>query len=219
MSDHLAEQRPSTRRQLAPEVSPLESRALMSSVKLPPGGITFPRLPRTGGIFIQNGAALGIGVGQRHGNTVQISDDGAGDIQADWNGGPVHSFNGISTVIVRAERATNNLITIQRTSPAIGFSAAKLGSAKAAAVTAVEHALKLRGAFRTSGIAMQSGTVLAVVVNRPGANTVEVNNEGGGNVSVEWNGRPAHFFNGVETIVIDTLNGTLNQITLTDQAP
>jgi hypothetical protein len=215
MSDRLGEPRPGNRRQLAPEVTPLENRALMSLVLKPPGGIVFPvHLPRTGGIFIQNGAALGIGVGQRQGNTVQISDDGAGGIQADWNGGPLHSFNGISTIIVRAERATNNLITVQRTSPATTFSAAKLELAKAATVNAVEHALSLPNARRTSGFALQSGSVLAVVVNKGATNTVLLDNEGGGNVSVEWNGRSAHSFTGVETIVIDTLNATLDQVTI-----
>ena len=51
-------------------------------------------LPRTGGVSVQNGTVLGIGVGQRTNNTVQVTDHGNGDFQAEWNGGPVRPFTG-----------------------------------------------------------------------------------------------------------------------------
>ena len=61
--------------------------------------------------------------------------------------------------------------------------------------------------------------MLTVTVNRPSTNVVQITNQGGGAVQVEWNGGPVHPFQGVETIVVDTRNARKDQVTLTDPAP
>ena len=100
MSDQPTLQGPGPSRKFLPEVKPLESRLLLSrQVSFPDGTSiifpTFAHLPRTGGVSEQSGSVLSIGVGQPATNTVQVTDLGQGRIQAEWNGGPVHSFTGI----------------------------------------------------------------------------------------------------------------------------
>ena len=76
------------------------------------------------------------------------------------------------------------------------------------------HPLRLIG--RTSGIAVQSGSVLTVTVNKRTSNTVEISDSGGGAVAVEWNGGAVHLFTGVATIVVDTQNARKDLVALDD---
>jgi hypothetical protein len=71
---------------------------------------------------------------------------------------------------------------------------------------------------RTSGTAVQSGSVLTVLVDRPNSNVVQITNAGGGNVQVEWNGGTGHSFGGVATIVVDASNARKDVIILTDSS-
>ncbi len=62
---------------------------------------------------------------------------------------------------------------------------------------------------RTGGAAVQVGSTLEIAVASPiipgfGLGSTLILDEGAGNVAVEWNGTPPHFFSGVDTI---TLNG------------
>jgi hypothetical protein len=190
-------------------VNPLESRFLLSGLE-PRGGTTggddLPRLlPRTGGVSVQTGSELGIGVGQPTANTVQVTDDHVGNVQAQWNGGPLHSFTGVTTTFIEAERTQFNQVVFNLTSPRTGPAAAAVGTQ----VTMLSRA-------RTSGIAMQTGSVLTVFVDRPISNVVQITNAGGGNVQVEWNGVKSHSFAGVATIIVDTSNARKDDIILTD---
>jgi hypothetical protein len=63
---------------------------------------------------------------------------------------------------------------------------------------------------------MQSGSILTVTVNKPTSNTVEISNNGGGAVEVEWNGGAVHSFTGVETIVVDTQKARNDLVALHD---
>jgi hypothetical protein len=56
---------------------------------------------------------------------------------------------------------------------------------------------------RIGGAAFLSGSVLIVVTNHPGANQVLILDDGGGNVTVEWNGHTPPTFHGVSRIVLD----------------
>jgi hypothetical protein len=71
---------------------------------------------------------------------------------------------------------------------------------------------------RTSGTAVQSGSVLTVMVDQPRSNVVQITNAGGGNVQVEWNGGMVHSFTGVATAVVNASNATKDDITLTDSS-
>jgi hypothetical protein len=226
MSDQSSLQGPGPSRKFLPEVKPLESRLLLSrQVSFPDGTSfifpTFPHLPRTGGVSEQSGTVLGIGVGQRRTNTVQATEDGQGGIQAEWNGGPVHSFTGIRSSVIQTERSRSNQITFNLTSPRTGPTAVAVGlQVPTDAVLPSEGAtpeklgvLKVR---RTSGIGVQSGSVLTVTVNRRTTNTVEMSNSGGGAVAVEWNGGAVHSFAGIATIVVDTKNAPKDLVALHD---
>ena len=226
MSDQPSLQGPGPSRKFLPEVKPLESRLLLSrQVSFPDGTSfifpTFHRLPRTGGVSEQSGTVLGIGVGQPTTNTVQVTDDGQGGIQAEWNGGPVHSFTGITSSVIQTERSRSNQITFNLTSPRTGPTAVAVGShvpTDAVLPSEGAHPQKLRvlEVRRTSGIAVQSGSVLTVTVDKRTTNTVEISNSGGGAVAVEWNGGAAHSFAGIATIVVDTQNARKDLVALHD---
>jgi hypothetical protein len=177
-----------------------------------------PRLlPRTGGVFVQTGSELGIGVGQPTRNTVQVTDDHAGDVQAQWNGGPNHLLTGVTTIFIEAERARHDQITFNLTSPPTSPVAVAVGAhVPTGAVPASEegHPQIIHG--RTSGTAVQSGSVLTVMVNRPKSNVVQITNAGEGNVQVEWNGGTSRSFESVATIVVPASNATKDDIILTD---
>ena len=222
MSDQPSLQVPGPSRKFLPEVKPLESRLLLSrQVSFPDGTSfifpTFNRLPRTGGVSEQSGSILGIGVGQTT-NTVQVTDDGQGAVRADWNGGPVHSFTSIKSTVIQAQRARINQITFNLTSPRTSPTAVAVGlhvPTDAALPSEGSHPVKARF-HRTSGIAVQSGSVLTVTVNKRTTNTVEISNSGGGAVAVEWNGGAVRSFAGIATIVVDTQNARTDLVALDD---
>jgi hypothetical protein len=223
MSEQPAHQGSGPSRKFVPDVNPLENRFLLSGPDArggSTGGDDLPRLlPRTGGVFVQTGSELGIGVGQPTTNAVQVTDVHTGNVQAEWNGGPVHSLTGVKMIFVEAERARNDQVTFNLTAPRTGPTAMAVGShVSMSAVPASDkvHPLNVR---RTSGSAVQSGSVLTVMVDRPAFNVVQITNEGAGNVSVEWNGGKAHPFAGVATIVVNASNTTnprKDNIILTD---
>jgi hypothetical protein len=206
-------------------VKPLEDRVLLSSlssahrerVLVFPFPLPSPnRLPRTGGIFVQNGTVLDIGVGQPTTNTVQVTDDHAGHVQAEWNGGPVHSLTGVATIVVQAEWARHNQITFNLTGPT---ALAVVSHTPTAAAPAHEEGSPVRiKSGRTSGTAVQSGSVLTVTVNRPASNVVQLTNNGAGNVQAEWNGGTVHSFTGVATLFVDTQNAKKDEVILTDSS-
>jgi hypothetical protein len=211
MSDQPSHQGPGPSRKFVPDVNPLERRFLLSGPD-PRGGTTggddLPRLlPRTGGVFVQTGSELGIGVGQRTTNTVQVTDDHAGNVQAQWNGGPNHSLTGVTTTFIEAERARHDQITFYLTAPRTGPAAAAVGSHDPVGPAPTDR-----------GTAVQSGSVLTVMVNRPKSNVVQIVNEGAGNVQVEWNGGMVHSFTGVATIVVNASNARKDDIILTDSS-
>jgi len=219
MSDRTFHEDHGPSRKFAPELNALENRALLSSANHELAIRWDPHLPRTGGISVQSGAVLQIGVGHPQGNTVQINDDGAGDVQGEWNGGPVHPFTGVSSTVIQAERARSNQITFHLTGPRTSPTAVAVGShlpTDLATSSKVGH--PLRRIARTSGTAIQSGSILTVTVNRPTTNVVQLTNMSAGAVQVEWNGGAVHSFTGIETIVVDTSNARKDQVTLTDAA-
>ena len=213
-------------RKFVPELKPLESRLLLSrQVSFPDGTSfifpTFPRLPRTGGVSEQSGTVLGIGVGQPTTNNVQVTDDGQGGVQAEWNGGPVHSFTGIRSSVIQTDRSRTNHITFNLASTRTGPTAVAVGShVPTDAVLSTEGAhpekIRLVEVRRTSGIGVQSGSVLTVTVDKRTTNTVEISDSGEGAVAVEWNGGAVHSFAGIATIVVDTKNARTDLVALHD---
>jgi hypothetical protein len=228
MSDKPSHQGQTASRKFFPEVKLLESRLLLSQsqkVSFPDGSsLVFPlfmRLPRTGGASVQRGTVLGIGVGEPTTNMVHVTDDGDGDVQAEWNGGPARSFTGIQSTVIQTQRARTNQVTFNLTGDRTGGTAVAVGSnvpTDAATASELEHRVNVK-INRTSGVAIQAGSVLTVTVNKPTTDTVEISNDGGGGVEVEWNGGAVHPFTGVATIVVDTRNARKDLVALNDVTP
>lgn len=77
--------------------------------------------PRTGGIAEQVGSLLIVDlrnkVGQPGLDTATVVDDGKGDIQVNWDGGPVHSFSGVKQIVIDSAPTVTEQITLQLTGP------------------------------------------------------------------------------------------------------
>jgi hypothetical protein len=239
MSEQSSHQGPGPSRKFLPEVKSLETRILLSTAIPHKDGIVWhPDPPRTGGIAVQSGSVLSRFVGQPKMNAVQVTVDGTGHVEMSWNLGQPHVFPGVTTTVIQAERARTDQFTLhlaggngndtfsaraeaaQSTFQDPGLSTGSTG------IDLVSH----RPADAVSGhvdgharddapFVRANGPILNVIVNRPRTNVVQVNNEGGGDVQVEWNGGMAHAFTGVETIVVETHNATKDQVTLNDSIP
>jgi hypothetical protein len=64
-----------------------------------------------GGTAVQNGTSLTISVSNTN-NSVQVQDDGVGDITVKWNGGASHLFHGINNVTINtsSQSQTNTVV-------------------------------------------------------------------------------------------------------------
>jgi hypothetical protein len=155
---------------------------------------------------------VGIGVGQPHGNSVLILDDGSGNFRAQWNAGPVHSFIGVQTIYVTAKRARNDQVTIDLNdlSPIPPPFLPRQGGRVVAEARVPISSLRI-------GRAVQNGSELSVRVNKPTTNRVQVFDQGGGAIQVQWNGGPIRSFTGVTTIVVQT--GRARNDVITFNAP
>jgi hypothetical protein len=67
---------------------------------------------RTGGTAVQTGSLLTVTVNRSKTNVVQITNEGAGNVQVEWNGGPVHSFAGVDTIVVDTRNARKDQVTL-----------------------------------------------------------------------------------------------------------
>jgi hypothetical protein len=197
-------------------MSRLESRCLLSTgsrsigsfpdlrEELPPPPPPFkpPTPPQEGGVFVQNGAVVDIVVGQPSGNKVQINSDGAGAYRAHWNGGPVHSLSGVQAVYVFTRRAKRDQITIDLTDPPRASPQVELhpgGRVDSGGTNTVAYR-----ALRAGRAAVQNGAELTITVSKPTRNKVQILDQGGGDVEVEWNGSSVHSYTGITTILVRT---------------
>jgi hypothetical protein len=224
-------------------VKSLESRFLLSTTIPQKDSIVWhPNPPRTGGIAVQTGSVLSCFVGQPKLNMVQVTDDGKGHVAMSWNFGQLQAFTGVTTTVIQAQRASTNQFTFHlshgdtvtavaaaagttfhQTGPAARSSAIELGPdgpTDSVSANAGSHSLHNVRVARTGDTAVQNGSLLTVIVNRPKTNVVQITNgvAGSGDVQVEWNGGMVHSFTGVATIVVDTKNARKDQVTLTDPA-
>ena len=87
-----------------PRLEALEERNAPSAV-----GITIQDGSIRDGKAIEVGHVLFVEAFQPGHDTVQITDNGQGDVQVSWNGGAVHDFTGVSDIIVAANGKTNDV--------------------------------------------------------------------------------------------------------------
>jgi hypothetical protein len=97
-----------------PGVSPYAERQVNTppdAVDVNAGAAPARRILRTSGTAILSGTALSVTVNKPTSNQVLILDQGGGAVEVEWNGGAVHSFTGVTTILVHAETARNDQIT------------------------------------------------------------------------------------------------------------
>jgi hypothetical protein len=139
-------------------------------------------------------------------NTVNITDQGSGAHSVEWNGNSAHEISGVHTILVQAARAGHDKINIQLGSMidlASAVPSASTGRTRtdSVAIRAVKG--------RTSGTAIQTGSLLTIKVTSPKINTIALESWNNGlMVDAKWNGGGVHSFSGVETIVIDIKNSS-----------
>jgi hypothetical protein len=122
MSDHSSARAYGPARQFVPDVTPLEDRRLLSRTICFPDGRCFiipdVTLPRTGGVAVQTGAALRIGVADNPSfSTLQITTDGSGNVATQWDNGPVHFFHGVRAIVGTLKGRAADLVHIDLTGP------------------------------------------------------------------------------------------------------
>jgi hypothetical protein len=215
MSYGRSEQVPTpSKKKFVPDLNALESRLLLSQQVFFPDGsqFVFPlfnKLPRTGGVALQSGTVLTVGVGQHTTNTAHFSVEGESTATVEWNGRAAQSFMGVQAFLVQAGRAGHDRVTFQLdTSPTLAVSSREPTPAVvASAITHPVHDL-LSSRLRTSGTAVQSGTLLTITVSARKMNTVELSSLNSGQVvQAEWNGGAVHNFAGISTIIVNVKNG------------
>jgi hypothetical protein len=178
---------------------------------------TFNRLPRTGGALKQSGTVLTVGVGQRTSNTVQIT-EGATVTSVEWNGRQPQSVmaSQAQAVLVQAAQSGHDHVTINLgastalATASVSDPAPSTGQIREASLQV--HAFR---ALRTSGTAVQTGTVLNVSVTSRKVNDVVISSSNlGQTVQVEWGNSGPRTFSGVSTIVVDIRNGVKDLVAL-----
>ncbi len=75
-------------------------------------GLEKPILVRTSGHAVQTNSILTLTVNRPRTNVVQITNEGAGNAQVEWNGGPVHSFSGVGEILVNTRNARKDQVTL-----------------------------------------------------------------------------------------------------------
>lgn len=215
MSDRSTHQSGPRSRKFVPDGGTLESRVHLSlAVSFPDGSSfifpTFPQLPRTGGTMLQSGTALTVGVGQRTRNTVHLSGQGGGAGSVEWNGRAPHLFTGVQAILVQAASSRRDLITIHLSSTTTVASASASDMGSSPQGSHLVHALR---SPRTSGTAIQTGTVLTFTDTSRKITELAISNFGQ-RVQLEWRGSAMPSFTGVSTIIVNISNGMKDFVAL-----
>jgi hypothetical protein len=107
------------------EIEVLEDRVVPSALAISalsnPDAYLHQIPARTGGAAFQSGSLLTVDLRNKVGNpghdTATIIDDGKGGIQVSWDGGPVHSFSGISQIVFNSAQTQTEQITFELAGP------------------------------------------------------------------------------------------------------
>jgi len=103
---------------LSSYAEPLEQRCLFSfffNTQGPPTPL------RTGGAAVQTGSLVTVDLRNKFGqpglDTLLIVDDGAGDVQVSWDGGPIHSFAGVNQIVFNSKPTVTEQVTLKLNGP------------------------------------------------------------------------------------------------------
>jgi hypothetical protein len=220
----IARRAPNRSNHFRPQVETLEDRQLLShasSVFVP-----IPTLPRTGGAAFQEGSVLHVVLQSEPANTVAtISDDGHGDVTAEWNGKAPHAFQGVRDIVIDS-LGQQDVIHYNLTGNVTEHHEVvdvRLASASSRFIPNL-GALRTRGldidvepGADKDGTLFKAGPVLFLALSGPAGNQASIVDDGHGNITVAWDGHPPRTFHGIRQIVVDSL-GSQDTIsfTLTD---
>jgi hypothetical protein len=216
MSDCSRDARSASSREFTPEVKSLEQRLLLSSAS------SDPKKEKITGFAVQTGPVLSVTCIRRQGNTMEVTDLGPGEITVAWNGGPPHSFTGVTTTNFLAENARHDQWTFDLISatkkgvasvggpafrdpgPSTGSAGIELGPRRPADLIIAHadgHSLRHKAPFT----ATQVGSEIFVGIYTAGLNNkaVQLTNLGGGVVDENVGGTSPQIFTGIQTIVVD----------------
>jgi hypothetical protein len=176
---------------------------------------TFNRLPRTGGALVQSGTVLTVGVGQRTSNAVQVT-EGATVASVEWNGRAPQSVAPFQAALVQAAASAHDRVTINLgASTAVATASVSGPTSSAGQIREASHQVHAFRAPRTSGTAVQTGTILNVSVTSRKTNDVVISSSNlGQTVQVEWGNSGPRMFSGVSMIVVDIRNGVKDLVAL-----
>jgi hypothetical protein len=125
----------------------------------------------------------------------------------------------VETVAIRAQRARRDQITLNLAKPAPVLPEVETGGHGPAAAATGEASVQAhpeRSTIQHGGIAIQTGPLLTVTVEKPSRDTVQIADQGAGIVHVSWNGGHGHTFAGIDVIVVDTQKARNNRVTFTE---
>jgi hypothetical protein len=74
------------------------------------------RAKQDDGVVVQTGSELTVNVNRTTTNVVEMSADDFMKFQVEWNGGVVHSFTGVTTIVVNTRNARTDRVTLTDTS-------------------------------------------------------------------------------------------------------
>jgi hypothetical protein len=214
MSDPYSRPGRAPRRGFLPAVISMERRRLMSADLFASMGHPIARAIR--GVAVQTGTVLTVTVDRPTTDAVQVSNLGAGNIGVAWNGSGAHSFSGITTIDVHAEEARNDQITFNlNAGPSSLTDLTVCARALDAPVAArVDGHARLQVTAPRIGVAIQRGTALFVTVKKPTSNTVNILDNGDGDLQVHWNGSSVHTFANIDTVSVHAEDARNAQVTL-----
>jgi hypothetical protein len=166
---------------------------------------------------MQSGTVLTVGVGQRTSNTVQIT-EGATVATVEWNGRATQSVpaSKAQALLVQAAQSGHDHVTINLgASTALAAASVSGPASSTGQLREASHQVHAFRVLRTSGTAVQTGTMLNVSVTSRKTNDVVISSLNfGQTVQAEWGNSGPRTFSGVTTIIVDVRNGVKDLVAL-----
>ena len=162
---------------------------------------------------------LTLGVGQARSNTALITEGGT-EATVEWNGRPSRQVAGFQAILVQAAQSKHDRVTFNLgAATALATASPSSPTATTGLIREGPHQVHAFRIARTSGTAVQTGTVLNISVTSRKISDVAISSWNfGQTVQAEWNHSGLRTFSGVSTIVVDIRNGTKDLVALDNAA-
>ncbi len=172
-----------------------------------------PTVFRTSGAAFLEGSVLHVALSLPTGNEATLSDDGHGDVTVEWNGHTPPTFHGVREIVIDS-LGQHDSIKYNLT----GNVADRHEEVVVRLASRSSQFLTDLSAFRTKGldfdvepgadregVLFQSGPVLFLGLSRAADNQATIEDDGHGDITVEWTGHPPQTFHHVSQVIIESL--------------